>query len=844
MSTWKTFEQTGGGVAVIISTVHDAPAPRAAVMHARPTRVTALLSDHGRAGRSAGASARAQLEVNGAAAAGDWREVGPVSIDEALDITVQLAAPDEAQPFDLHARLGSEARALLVEPCYVAMFRRKPPVDIGALSVTRGQLRLGGAPIDHLDYALVRISVQHEHDARFEQPPAPHAKPQQGHARTTDPVSGSELVTRPPLPAHLESSPSGGAPLEVTGRGLEDPWLALQDGKASATREASEQPRPGPAPAPVHWNTRLLDRDVALAELFVTVGHAYTIETGLDTSELADALASSMIAPDGLPDGTRVTFELSCPQAILRGHDDAAGEPAARVSHTATYDAARGRCPPARFGLTPATRGRIPLTLGLVTGNAIRASTRLTLQAEPSAAQPAVSTPSSLVPAVAARALQADPSAAQPAVPTVSSPAPAARPIEVSAAVLTGPPAELRLMLTPTDQIVISGGAVTEKPRDPASHRSVLIGEALRARKALVELSGAYRRDRTRRSEFALADAPAMCLRMARVGAALHKQFFGRPADRATDLDVQRLAQAIADTPREGPARLQIAAAFQPFPWAVLYDGAYRGKPLTDDPASVDLTCFWGHRFHIDRMIMGHASAARAPILPMPVRVQACLNPHLDDEPGAKALGVQVVGPQRALFGGMPDVQNHPLIESTKDFVAFLESDTPCELLYVFCHASAAVTRDDLFTYTDRAPETQAKLIFEPPPAPPLDVAAMQDHRTKPLVDRPLVFLNACSTTAGDEAFQAPLLEQFLDRWGAAGVLGTDWEVPSVFADAFARRLLAHFLGERRSLGEAFWLTSHEAFAEGNPFPLIYALYAQPELTVAATTAAPKGTRS
>ena len=29
-------------------------------------------------------------------------------------------------------------------------------------------------------------------------------------------------------------------------------------------------------------------------------------------------------------------------------------------------------------------------------------------------------------------------------------------------------------------------------------------------------------------------------------------------------------------------------------------------------------------------------------------------------------------------------------------------------------------------------------------------------------------------------------------------------------------------------------MSSHEAFAEGNPFPLIYALYARPELAVTA----------
>jgi len=330
-----------------------------------------------------------------------------------------------------------------------------------------------------------------------------------------------------------------------------------------------------------------------------------------------------------------------------------------------------------------------------------------------------------------------------------------------------------------------------------------------------------------------------MCLRMARTGAALHKLFFGTPRDRGTDADLKRLAQTIADTPAPGGlARLQIVAAFQPFPWAVLYDGAYRGKPLTDDPASVDLSCFWGHRFRIDRMIMGHASAARPPTLTAPVRVQACLNRHLDDEPTARSLDVKVIANQRALFEGIPGVAPYPRVESAADFVAYLGSETACDLLYVFCHATAAVTRDALFTYADQVPDLQAKLIFEPPPAAPVDVAAMQVHRELPLAGRPLVFLNACSTAAGDEAFPPPLLEQFLDRWAAAGVLGTDWDVPAAFADAFSRRLLGHFLRAGQPLGEAFWLASHEAFAEGNPFPLIYALYARPDFI---TTAPSKG---
>lgn len=52
-----------------------------------------------------------------------------------------------------------------------------------------------------------------------------------------------------------------------------------------------------------------------------------------------------------------------------------------------------------------------------------------------------------------------------------------------------------------------------------------------------------------------------------------------------------------------------------------------------------------------------------------------------------------------------------------------------------------------------------------------------------------------------------------------------------MFADTFAQRFMRYFLGEHRPLGEALTQTSQDAFEVGNPFPLIYALYAPPELT-------------
>jgi hypothetical protein len=261
----------------------------------------------------------------------------------------------------------------------------------------------------------------------------------------------------------------------------------------------------------------------------------------------------------------------------------------------------------------------------------------------------------------------------------------------------------------------------------------------------------------------------------------------------------------------------------------------YRGRPLKKgDPHSVDLASFWGYRFAIDRAIVAHVSAQSEPRLRAQVRVQPCLNPHLDTE--QRAGGVQVVDRQRELFAGFPNVSSRPHIESAEAFCEYLQEQSlrPCDLLYVFCHATAAQTRDELFTFTTTAPDTQSKLLFGASGAGPVDVTAMRELLRGPLSDRPLVFLNACSSVAGDEAFQAPLLWQFLAEWEAAGVIGTDWEVPTVFADAFARRALGYFLRDRHPLGEAFRRASQDAFDQGNPFPLVYAIYARPELSVSA----------
>src|SRR5215475_11394567 len=95
--------------------------------------------------------------------------------------------------------------------------------------------------------------------------------------------------------------------------------------------------------------------------------------------------------------------------------------------------------------------------------------------------------------------------------------------------------------------------------------------------------------------------------------------------------------------------------------------------------------------------------------------------------------------------------------------------------------------------------------------------------RLDPLSARPLVFMNACSSTQGDGAFQSMFLNHFRSRWNACGFIGTDWKIPTVFADAFGRLVLdLVFSKEKPPIAEAFWLASSKLIKEEkNPFPLI-----------------------
>ncbi len=373
-------------------------------------------------------------------------------------------------------------------------------------------------------------------------------------------------------------------------------------------------------------------------------------------------------------------------------------------------------------------------------------------------------------------------------------------------------------------------------PVEPATGLGELAGQAIRWRTRLIELSERYAPDH----DLGLADGGAALLGFATIGAEIHRALFGHP-DEAGHADLKDTARSLCNLGAQSRPLLHIIAQHLPLPWGVIYDGVYAGQPPPQTAAEVDPRRFWGHRFLIERIARASLNNVPAPALRKKSDQEAalvpCINRHVDAMQGVEAARHQLAFFDALAAGGAP-LRCAPRIEQRAELEQLLRGDRgAARLLYFFCHGNAAATVNDRFFLSRAAPDVEAWLSLDAHEAAAerIDVAWLRGVRPSPLAGQPLVFLNACSTAQGDREFQSQFLTQFMQRWNVRGLIGTDWKIPTIFADRFSRRLLDRFVRGRVALGPAFAATSDEFLAAGNPFPLIYAMYARPDMTVEAS---------
>lgn len=368
-------------------------------------------------------------------------------------------------------------------------------------------------------------------------------------------------------------------------------------------------------------------------------------------------------------------------------------------------------------------------------------------------------------------------------------------------------------------------GRRAERPAVPAIERADLESKTIAWRKQLVALSEQYGRNTG--NELA-TETPDALRAFARIGVEIHQALFGRPKQRGIE-ELRRMANAIAQISDTNGQRalMTISAERLPLPWGIVYDGT-----LTDgDP--VDPSGFWGHRFLIERIAPAvlekiPARALREAKDPI-AQLVPCINPHLDSQQKVAA-----ASNQRAFFETLAEarITCHPVVQTREALGQWLAMDHgESRLVYFFCHASSAKTIDDRYFQSTESSDKGTWLDLDADKSLHIDINWLRKAREDRLAGQPLIFLNACSTAEGDREFQSPFLTQFVREYDARGLIGSDWKIPTVFADAFARRFLRRFLGGA-SLGQAIIATSDEFMAAGNPFPLIYAIYGRTDIVV------------
>jgi hypothetical protein len=235
-------------------------------------------------------------------------------------------------------------------------------------------------------------------------------------------------------------------------------------------------------------------------------------------------------------------------------------------------------------------------------------------------------------------------------------------------------------------------------------------------------------------------------------------------------------------------------------PWGLMY----RSDPGSTKP--IDPLEFLGLRFRID--YTGYA-AQGDPIPKHLGRPDQAHSGHLLYWGGqANDTTASEAGWQRAWLAGMPQQvfapAEPPGADRKQELLALLEQPgpRPMPLLYLFCQCDLNDgANQPLLRFGSTRDQANTLTIAELPAGP--------------LLDRSLIFANACTTVAGATTLANDLPQHFFDR-GCSAFLGTEVRVPITLASRFAA-IFFHFF-YRQSDREHQPMAAGEAVAQTRLF--------------------------
>ncbi len=271
------------------------------------------------------------------------------------------------------------------------------------------------------------------------------------------------------------------------------------------------------------------------------------------------------------------------------------------------------------------------------------------------------------------------------------------------------------------------------------------------------------------------------------------------------------------------PLRFQVVADVPHIPWHLLaFPGP--GDLVAGHPAGNEPPPILGLRHRVSylpqRSITHRPLGDRSLRLNgAPLRVVLAVNRDIDDEhddgPRDLVQGQLDAWRQRAATaGGALDVAEPPLEEV---FDVLARNTPPGDLLYFFCHA---YLNQDL----SRLGPLAACLELARGQTVTLEDVALGTPPGYEFATAPLVVLNACASAVPRSAAYTSFVPFLLGR-GARGVVGTEADIPAVFAAFWAREFFSRVLDGVPLADAAFELTRDLHRRYRNLLGLIYALH-------------------
>jgi hypothetical protein len=278
--------------------------------------------------------------------------------------------------------------------------------------------------------------------------------------------------------------------------------------------------------------------------------------------------------------------------------------------------------------------------------------------------------------------------------------------------------------------------------------------------------------------------------------------------------DARAMGDLLKELSRKHQLQVQIVAERFFFPWSLLYDG--------DDSDNPDPKAFWGFKHVIEYMpeFSSPTLVSFAPVIEIgdTLDIAFVCNNTIDTQFGP------VVQGQRDAFNALPGVSVKDYA-NTQDFINLMKDPNAPPLIYFYCHAVSKFPGEEGGVDDSKIALTDAKIALR-------DLKIKVRTSLPPLLNAPLVFLNACESAELSPYLYDGLMPFMIAR-GVRGMIGTEVETPALFAAEFAKDFIRRFAAGGQPLGELLLDMRREYLEQkNNVMGLVYALYSSGDVVV------------